>query len=652
VLWGAEIERDSSIPICAVDGVTSGPNVLDKLSERVLPWEGKQRQAIDLAVDRKEAIANHVALVTYNARNEMASVAVAGKRYNPGDLKPAKAVSTGQIEALNAAGMEFYNKAFAPEASDFEKELRLSLRLADPSKKPDSWRILKGTGPLVALVDGKELRSETLAVTDVPEHDFPPQTSGESTIVAELRGKIRPWWRVALPIAAAAAVVIAVGSYFLFIYDRTPPSLVKVEAINDPQKVVLFFDEPIDPASLQPATAGEGGEVAPSVQPLALRRGRGAVEGFTAAVDEAEPYKVVLTMPAPMGEGDSYTLALNGIRDHNGNSIQAIEQNFYFRDLKSPQPVGGSADPMDTHVLLLSFNEPLDEKSASDERNYKIEGVVFDEAKPSPGDPSLVLLRARDPLENGVEYRIEVSGVGDQSAAPNRNLIPYDNPAILDFRYVDSTAPRVTDVRAAENQVNVKVFFDERINANSVTTGNFSIQTPSGEALPVTGASLLADAQTVGLRVPPMKNGVEYTLTVKNVTDLATDPPNEVRPDVSYPFRYTGPIDQEQPYIAAIDAQGDNQTMRVTFNEEVTSGSVESLENFVFSDPGYKVIEVRPVSGNPRSYFVKLNDRLSNDPDREYNLTVKELVDLIGNKSNETRSRAFKVKGLTALQPG
>lgn len=643
VLWGAEIERDSSLPIAAVEGVTEGPNVMDKLAARVLPWEGKQQQAIDLARDRSEALSAHLAQPTYNARHELTAAIVGGKRLTAAELKPAKALKAAQIEAFHTAALAFYQKAFDPATSEFEKELRLSLRLPDPRKYGDRYRIAK-TGQIVVLVDGTEHRAATLPATDDPDHDFPPQSAAETTAVEELRKKVRPWYYYAIPAAAGVAMVIG-ASLFFILSDSKPPELVDIQAVNDPTLITITFNEPIAPDSLLSAEekAALNTPEDPKVKPkrnFDLRNISGNRISVTPTLNRSNPAQVLLRVEA-MNEKDAYKLSITGVADTKGNAVseQIKEQSISYRDQLSPKLLNASADGTDDKALTLVFDEPLSPDMARNTYNYQIPGFQFIGADMGE-NPNEVIIRANKIFTSGEQYVIEVRGVGDISM--QRNPVPQDKPEVLEFAYIDTIAPRVIDVAASELQVMARVTFNERIDPNTANTaGSFIITDPDGANVVAKSAELMGDGQTVELRVPPLKSGVEYSLRATGVQDLSSLH-NKVDPDVAVAFRYSGPTDEEDPYIAAIEAMPDNRTLKLTFNEEVTADSVLYNQNFLLNDPSFVISEIRKVSNNPRSFFVKLNEKLKAGV--EYQLTVKKLEDLVGNVSEDVTSRRFMTK--------
>jgi hypothetical protein len=99
-----------------------------------------------------------------------------------------------------------------------------------------------------------------------------------------------------------------------------------------------------------------------------------------------------------------------------------------------------------------------------------------------------------------------------------RSLVIYENLAIDDGPAIDATPPTIASVSAHGSSTRVTVDFSEPLEEVSAqNAANYAISS----GVTVTGAELAANQQAVTLTTTALSAGVDYTLTVDSVNDLA-----------------------------------------------------------------------------------------------------------------------------------
>lgn len=655
ILWGCEFEHHSSLPLMALKGVAEGRNVLDCLRERLMPWSGKQLRAVDLAREKNEPLARFLATPNYDANGELHSATTQAGNVPVAQLKPAKFIPQAQVDALEEAGQQFYRLAHPDNenSSDFEKELRKSLRLPDPQRHPQAYRL--GPKGLTILVSGEERRAETLPIAAVPEVGIPAKEEDErgntyvpSTVVSHLRTKARPWKTYALYGGIAAACVVLLAA-FLLARDTAPPELLDVIARNDPTTVRLQFDDAIEEASLFSdaerafLAAQAAGELVtpPAERHMVLRTETNrTVDILDRGLDPADPTAVLLTVPAL--EEIDYELDLANIEDTSGNRMEALsEVEFDYRDTEPPVITRAVPQGGNTKGLVLIFDEPLEPETAGNPANYEIDGFRFTAAEVEEAFENSVTLTATTDFEDLARYQIIVDGVSDRSRERNRT-----DDLVFDFNYLDDLPPQVRTVLAQDKQIHVWVEFNEQLDPGSAQEpGHFVIRRPDDSLVETRQARLLADNRTVQLVTEALENGITYTLEVFNVADASRK--QNVMGDEQEPtaFNYTGRPDTRNPTIARIRATGrNNNIIIIAFDEPVDPRPfLANPEAFTLSDPTYRITGVEALGNDNERFKLDVNPPLA--PGQQYRLTVAEVVDNVGNRSEAVQSRLFEPAG-------
>ena len=181
--------------------------------------------------------------------------------------------------------------------------------------------------------------------------------------------------------------------------DTAPPTLVDVDVAADGLTLTVFFDEPLDDATVVPSA-------------FSIDNGAPAVTE-TAYLGDDLP-AVRLTLAAPLDGGD-YTLTVTGVADQLGNATLQATIAFSFAPDETP-PTLLRAAALDATTVDVLFSEPVDDTSAGDPSSYSIDGGIGTplSAEFAPaGDPDRVRLTLATPLAEGTRYLLTVARVAD-----------------------------------------------------------------------------------------------------------------------------------------------------------------------------------------------------------------------------------------------
>ena len=184
----------------------------------------------------------------------------------------------------------------------------------------------------------------------------------------------------------------------VFEVDTTPPTPIDATVNADGTIVTVFFDEPLDPATVVPGNfVLDGG--APAV----------AIAGY-----DADETAAVLTLVAPLAPG-SYTLTITGVADERGNATSGATIGVSFDPDVTP-PALSTVSALDATSVAVVYSEPVDEASATNPTNYTIDGDIgqpVSVAIAPGGDPARVVLTLGTPLDGPQTYTLTASNIAD-----------------------------------------------------------------------------------------------------------------------------------------------------------------------------------------------------------------------------------------------
>ncbi|MGH8018539.1 MAG: hypothetical protein ACREIA_09650, partial [Opitutaceae bacterium] len=353
--------------------------------------------------------------------------------------------------------------------------------------------------------------------------------------------------------------------------DTLPPELAAVSAHGeDPAKLVLVFNEPVDPKSLRDRNNYE-------------------IPGFDVRSAEAgkTPEQVVLTADKPFENRARYSITIDGLADRALNTPEpAITRDFDYVDTIPPALERVDASASQVKVQLV-FSKRLGDGAANPSL-YTVEAQSQEGWSPLeiriariPDEKRPVVELITAALKNGVLYRAVAKGVPDRAEPPN--LLTEAEPK--EFRYTgqeDKTAPGLgrPRVREGTNNREIEVSFNEEVTSESALRAeNYGF---IENAAPITEVDTADGAmvRTVILRTAsPLAQGSRLTLRANGLTDFV----GNVNADaVSEQFWVSGmgqPEDTTLRIVSAAAAANGTQ-IKITFNEKISAEAASQVSNY------------------------------------------------------------------------
>ncbi len=212
--------------------------------------------------------------------------------------------------------------------------------------------------------------------------------------------------------------------------DTTPPALTDLDVSADGRTLTVFFDEPLDPATVVPGS-------------FSIDGGPAVAEATYLGDDEPAAQ---LRLAAPLAAGD-YVLTMTGVADLLGNATEGATLAFSFAPDETPPALllVSAADP---NLVEVRFSEPVAEASAGDPASYAIDNGIGQPTTVSyapGGDRSRATLGLTTPLIEGTRYTLTVTNIADLTG----NVL---GKASAPFFFGEGEAPEARDLVVNEIQ--------------------------------------------------------------------------------------------------------------------------------------------------------------------------------------------------------
>ncbi len=269
--------------------------------------------------------------------------------------------------------------------------------------------------------------------------------------------------------------------------------------------------------------------------------------------------RTVLIITSEMEKNETYTLEISGIMDEFGNEMNISGSSGYksyrFRgvaDDRTP-PYIKSIECVDSKTIVLSFDNELDETSAENITNYRVDGLALvTKAVLQEGDTTVKLTVSS--LTSDKNHTILLNNIKDVSGNALSNVsigVLYNgNPN-------DNDPPTVDDIEAV-NEYEVWIHFEEDVHAEDARMKASGINF-------VQVGSILEDGTTVVMKASSPMDDEEYEITsLEDIRDLRG---NEYILESNLDF-YGSSNENEAPEVDEWD-QMDVRRFRVEFTEPV-----------------------------------------------------------------------------------
>jgi hypothetical protein len=279
-------------------------------------------------------------------------------------------------------------------------------------------------------------------------------------------------------------------------------------------------------------------------------------------------------------------------------TVDGISWNYVLDSVK-PQVL--SLVSLPNRIVEITFNEPVESKSATTSNNYEFNNGLKLTTLQLSADQRKVIITTSEQAE-GKTYQLTIRGIKDLAG----NVM--DTRSNLSFSS-DYIKPKVTSVKVNANAT-LTIKFSEKINAgHAVLTDRYSID----NGLAVIQAILENDGLTVTLKTSPQKDATLYNLTVANIPDLAGNVM-----DVSSNWKFGGIANPENPVLFQGVKSIDRNTVEVTFSRTLTDSDVNNLKVAILTDNGSAVsmsdwqAYARRKAGSDRAVTVQFRNKESN----------------------------------------
>ena len=287
-------------------------------------------------------------------------------------------------QAFRLAAEDFYRRGHEGSGTEAsEIELRSQFRLPDPTKRPEAFFFYKSdqyTGVVVAL---SEVAKEDECLPLCQDPKIAATLTGAN--LADRMDSLKPSRAPLIAgVAAGAALVLGLG-FWIATRDTTAPEIDRTFAENgiyaqdrdlegDRTTVTAQFTEAIKSDSF----VTEQGESAIVIRhektnlPLPLAR--------LPKIAGEQQNQLVFQLEKPMVEGEDYRIEFGVISDLAGNqSAGPLEVEFEFEDATAPAfdpNMPPTSEGNGYNLLRMFFTDELDERTATDLRNYRLEPIA------------------------------------------------------------------------------------------------------------------------------------------------------------------------------------------------------------------------------------------------------------------------------------
>jgi hypothetical protein len=319
-----------------------------------------------------------------------------------------------------------------------------------------------------------------------------------------------------------------------------------------------------------------------------------------------EAIGIMYNLGLAKGTGDTFKPGNNVTREQFAMLLhRTIDAQDDVVVAPTEPPVVESVSALANTKVELSLRNAVKEAKATD---YTITGA----------DGTALEVRSATLSQDGKRV---VLTTGAQTEASLYTLKAGDSTYKFVGLAADTTKPELNSAVATKNN-KVTLNFSKGLDESALQAGNFTI-----DGLTVTNAEYAVDGNgdpirtTVILTTTGQTQGTIYKVAVNNVTDVAG---NVIDADKDE-FQFGGvPVETVKPQLtSAIPVT--NNTVRVTFNEDLDRASAESIANYTIDGLAVTKAELQP---NKREVVLTTANQAVGTI---YKLSVKDVTDDSGN---------------------
>uniref|UniRef100_UPI0035661CB4 Ig-like domain-containing protein n=1 Tax=Lutispora sp. TaxID=2828727 RepID=UPI0035661CB4 len=299
------------------------------------------------------------------------------------------------------------------------------------------------------------------------------------------------------------------------------------------------------------------------------------IEGNALTIEEAildEEENVVTLITSEQNPGTTYRLTIRNIADLADNVMYDTTRGFTGATIDTSVPKA-SVVALSSNELEITFSKKIDKYSAENIENYLIDNDIQVTSAVLDGSGKVVTLITEDQTANK-KYRLEINNIQDIYG----NTMDYFSTYFIGKS--KDTTPLSYTVKSGKDSVIIT--FSKRVNKETAEdVFNYELDSSLGYAAKAT----LDDdtGKIVTLLTKTQENGKAYSITVRNVTDLAGEP---IRTDDKVARKHFigfGGTDAGDLNVQAMNAL-DMSTIDIFFDKELTDEELKDLEVSILTE--------------------------------------------------------------------
>ncbi len=349
--------------------------------------------------------------------------------------------------------------------------------------------------------------------------------------------------------------------------DQKPPEVLEAFAVDD-ITVVLRFSEPLSEDAVN-----------------AINYSITDSEGNTLPVIHAvlNEFSTQITLTTLPQASFTYTIVLgDDVKDRSGNKVDPNTTSFEGKSSEDPPFVASAIalnnpDPTLGDVLVV-FSQDMEQTAAENIAYYSIANPDLEIQSAKLKDGNTVVLTT--PSHQDVEYTLKVNNLRSKNG--NKLLDPERSTATFNGLPEEDIDPPQLKSLAVITNTTLLVSFSEAVEAAAGDASKYTITDENGKVLAVTSAALNAFKTQVTLTTVPQIDGIEYTLVVSDVADLAGNDIDPTNNSATFIGLATTP-----PEVLSAIAQS-NTSVLVTFNQKLEQATAENV-NFYSLTPSLAI---------------------------------------------------------------
>ncbi len=324
------------------------------------------------------------------------------------------------------------------------------------------------------------------------------------------------------------------------------------------------------------------------------------------------PKIISISLDDPLTSEQFYEIEFSDFSDCSGNRLETDYQFYY--DVAGPSIEGSSI--VSSNVVALKFNEPIEERIAENESNYRIEGVT--------------IATNGAQLQDSSGYRVHLA-IEEEFSLGEQEILIYNledtSGNVMDTTTISVTYRQEIDTVQALSTDVLQITFSKIPDSNTATDP-FNYLIDRGIGNPTSIVADQSNAAIVRLQLEKhLDENEEYQLYAEHLVDTN----DEIMITPAKTFVY----DTKAPQLEELFILNDS-SLNLQFDESLAPVPAINLNNYRLNT------EIRPLEvilTDFNSVMIRFDN--SFEIEAEQKLTYANLQDLYGNQITTNRSKTF-----------